>query len=697
MRRALPMLATMPLWLLPGLASAAGVPGEATTLNEVTVTASKLVGETDSATIGTVYSEQFENRPISRPGEILEVVPGLIVTQHSGEGKANQYFLRGYNLDHGTDFAVTVDGFPVNTPTHAHGQGYADTGFFIPELVDSIVYRKGPYYAEYGDFAAAGAADIRYKEHFDENIVEATGGAYGYGRILSVGSLKLGAGELVFGGEYIHYDGPYDLKESFNKGNAVLRYSQHYDGGGFHLSASGYSSRNSSPDQIPQRAVRQRIIGEYSFLDPTDGGRTHRVNFGAGFDQKLGPGALTVAAYAFRYRLELYSDFTYFLDDPVNGDQFNQSDKRNVYGGSAIYKWTASLFGRPLENEVGLQTRYDDVRSLGLYRTVARRRIGTTSLSDVQEWSGAAFAQGTIHLTDWLRFTAGVRADHFDFNVNNNLAANSGSANKKLVSPKGALVFGPFSKTEFFINAGQGYHSNDARGTVEHVVPGSNPAEAADPVTPLSPARGVDLGLRTALIPKVQIAASVFRLSTTSELTYSGDAGTTEATGSAVRYGGELAIYARPLPHLVVDADVAYTRARYNDAVEVTDAGGTVTGSGTYVPQAVQGVAAVGLTYESPQGWDAALRIRYFGPRPLVEDNSQRSRSTTVVNLGAGYRFGRGFKITGQITNLFNSHDHDIDYYYTSRLRNEPAQGVNDEHFHPIEPINGRLILSYSY
>ena len=681
-----------PLMSLPLLATAAGVPGAAVKLDPVLVTADQqLVGETDSATIGTVYAEQFENRPISRTGELLEVVPGLIVTQHSGEGKANQYFLRGYNLDHGTDFAIFVDGLPVNTPTHAHGQGYADNGFMIPELVESIEYRKGPYYAQYGDFAVAGAAEIRYKDKLDQNVVEATGGAFGYGRLLNVGSHKLGAGDLVYGAEYVHYDGPYDLGQNYNKGNLVLRYSERTADGGYHLAATGYSTRNLSPDQIPQRAVDQGLIGRLGFIDPTDGGYSHRINFSGGFDRQIGPGQLTMAAYAFRYRLELFSNFTYRLDDPVNGDQFNQSDKRNVYGGQASYKLTNQLLDLELHNEIGVQTRYDDIDDVGLYLTRERERLETTTVSDVKEWIGAVYAQSAAHLTPWARVTLGARFDSIDFDVANNNAANTGRASDTLFSPKAALVLGPFEKTEFFVNVGQGFHSNDARGATQTFDPRSG--DAVDPVTPLVAARGIDLGLRTALIPKVQVAASVFRLRSDSELVYVGDAGTTEPFGATERYGGELAIYARPIKYLLVDADLAYTRARFQE--RPLDEDGKVLGR--HVPQAVQGVAALGVTYDSPQGWEAALRLRYFGKRPLNEDASIYSQPTTIVNVGAGYHFSKQLKLSGQITNLFDLKDHDIDYLYSSRLGGEPAEGVEDVHFHPIEPINARLTLSYAY
>lgn len=675
------------------VARAAGVPGEAVELGAVTVRPDELVGEVDSATIGTVYAEQLELRPISRQGEVLEVVPGLIVTQHSGEGKANQYFLRGYNLDHGTDFATTIDGLPVNSRSHAHGQGYSDNSFLIPELVDSVEYRKGPYYADYGDFSAAGAADIRYKERLDRVLVDVTGGAYGYGRALGAGSLPLAGGHLLLALEGVHYDGPYDRHQNFNKGNLVARYARHDDDGGqWHLGLSAYSGTWDSPDQIPARAVPD--IGRLGFIDSTVGGNSHRINLSGGFAQNLGPGRLTVNGYAFRYRLDLYSNFTYFLDDPVDGDQFEQADKRNVFGGSANYQLPGEMFGLKTASEIGLQTQFDDIDDVGLYATRARERRSATTVSDIRELSYAVYGQTGVHLTDWARVTVGARFDVYDFAVDNRSdagtgPANSGTASDTLFSPKFALVLGPFDRTELFFNAGQGFHSNDARGTVQRVDPGSG--DPVDPVSPLVPAVGFDLGLRTAIIPKVQLAASLFTLSSDSELVYVGDAGTTEASGGSRRIGGELGLYWKPLRGLLIDGDLAWTRARFR-AAQQDDNGNRI---GRRVPQAVEGVAAFGLSYRSEQGWDAGIRLRYFGPRALVEDNSVRSNATTVVNLGLGYQLTPRLKITGEVLNLLNSKDHDIDYFYESRLAGEAAP-VADRHFHPVEPINGRLGLRYS-
>ena len=684
---------------------AAGLPTAVRELAPVVVSGDALVGEVDSATIGTIYAEQLELRPISRPGEVLEAVPGLIVTQHSGEGKANQYFLRGYNLDHGTDFATTIDGLPVNSRTHGHGQGYSDNSFLIPELVDSVTYRKGPYYADYGDFSAAGAADIRYKDRLEQRLIELGGGAYGYGRVLSAGSLAIGGGDLLLAFEGLHYDGPYARNQNFNKGNVVARYARRLaDGGRFHIGLGGYSGRWDSPDQIPQRAVDQGLIGQLGFLDPTVGGRSYRINLNGGLEGDLGPGRLVLSGYAYRYRLQLFSNFTYFLDDPVDGDQFEQSDRRNVYGGAARYTLPGRLLGLKTTSDLGLQTQFDAIDDVGLYRTRARQRLSATTVSDVRELSYAVYAQTAAQLADWARVSVGARFDVYDFEVDNRSdagtgPANSGTARDTLFSPKFTLVLGPFARTELFFNAGQGFHSNDARGTVQTRDPracdaSADPADPCAPVAPVSPlvpAVGFDLGLRTAIVPKLQLAFSLFTLSSDSELVYVGDAGTTEASGGSRRVGGELGLYWKPLRGLLIDGDLAWTRARFRDT-QRDDDGQPI---GQRVPQAVEGVAAFGLSYRSGRGWDAGLRLRYFGPRALTEDNRVRSRATTVVNLGLGYLLTPQLKITGEVLNLFDSRDHDIDYFYESRLAEESGP-VADRHFHPVEPINGRVTLRYS-
>jgi outer membrane receptor protein involved in Fe transport len=698
---------------------AGGSAGSVTELEGVTVTG-RLFNGVDSASVGTVYSEQFQYRPLTRPAELMEVVPGLIVTQHSGEGKANQYFLRGFNLDHGTDFASFVDGMPVNLPTHAHGQGYSDLNFMIPELVDSIEYRKGPYYAQYGDFGSAGAADIRYKDSVAAPFIEATGGLNGYARLVNAASYKLAGGDLLYGLEALHYDGPFQQDDNFNKGSGVLRWSRRDADGGFHVEAMGYQAHWDSTDQIPQRAVNEGLVNEFGCIDCSDAGSTYRYSLSGAFDQRLGQGTLNSSAYAIRYHLDLYSDFDYYLDDPAtlgvtlpdpNGPtgQFEQYDTRNIYGGQLSYKLPFDLAGLRFDNELGLQGRYDAIGPSGLYNTQDRVRLLTAVQDHVSESSVALYGQTAARLTQWLRATLGLRYDQYHADVDANIVANSGNASAGITSPKLSVVLGPFNKTELFLNLGKGFHSNDVRGVTEHEQPVSFGAPDGGPATPatfLAASRGADLGLRTALLPHTEIAVSLFVLDLDSELTIDGDTGTTGVGGATRREGVETSVFWRPLPHLTVDADYAYTHARYREPQTVeTNYVPVITPYpadpsphlGSHIAEAVTGVGAVGVTYASPHGWDGAVRLRYFGPRPLNEDSSAVSHSTRLVNASLGYQLTRQLHVSLQATNLFNSKDHDIDYYYASRLKGEPAGGYADDHFHPVEPIDGRLLLNYVY
>lgn len=684
-------------------ATAGGVLADAAQLDAVTVSSTRLFQRVDSATQGTVYAEQFQYRPLTRPAELMEVMPGLIVTQHSGEGKANQYFLRGFNLDHGTDFATTLDDMPVNLRTHAHGQGYTDLNFLIPELVERIDYRKGPYYAQYGDFSAAGAADLRYRQQLDQDFVEATGGGYGYGRLVAAGSQAAYGGHWLYGVEGLHYDGPFDNGDNLNKGSGLLRWSRQREDEELHVELMAYRARWRSTDQIPTRAVTQGLIDDFGCIDCSDAGSSDRYSLSGGWSRRLGEGRIAASLYAVRYRLQLYSDFTYFLNadniaslpgkafEPnpaLPTDQFEQLDRRWIGGGQLRYTRPQTLFGIDGDSELGLQTRYDAIEPVGLYDTQQRQRYYTVSEDRVGEWSGALYAQQRLQPTRWSQLTLGLRHDQYHFDVNASTPANSGARSAGITAPKLALTLGPFANTAFYVNLGKGFHSNDARGVVQTV----NPASAASPTTspaeratPLAAARSVDLGLRTALLPHTQLALSLFRLDLDSELTLAGDDGTTGIGGATRRQGVETALFWRPWQALVVDVDYAWTQARYRG----------VDDSVSHVEEAPTGVAALGISYEAERGFDGALRLRWFGPRTLTEDGSVRSRATTLVNASLGYRFDAHWRLSLQATNLLNSRDHDIDYFYTSRLQGEPAEGVDDAHFHPVEPFNLRMVLRY--
>lgn len=667
------------------VATAAGIPG--VRLEEVLVTAKRveLMGQADSASQGTVLAAQLENRPVLRAGEILEVVPGLIVTQHSGDGKANQYFLRGFNLDHGTDFATRVDGIPVNMPTHAHGQGYSDLNFLIPELVDSVEYKKGTYYAEEGNFSAAGAADIRYRRKLDKPmLLSVSTGQDGYDRALLAGSSQLAGGDLLLGAEYSNNDGPWDLKEGYRKLSGLVKYTRGDADNGFALTVMGYNGRWHSTDQIPLRAVQSGNISRFGAIDPTDGGETHRYSVSGDWWSHIGAGELKVDIFGMDYQLDLISNFTYAID-PINGDQFEQFDQRHVFGGDIAYSQPLPLLGVEGTFKSGVQVRYDDISPVGLYRTQARVRSATIRQDQVKQGSYAAYLSQDFHWTSWLRSEIGARFDYFHFHVQSSLAENSGTTSDSIASPKLSVVFGPWQKTEYFANFGEGFHSNDARGTTITVDPNDG-VTPVDKVNPLVRAVGAEVGLRTALIPKVQLAISLWTLKLDSELLFTGDGGTTEPSRATQRHGVEVGAYYTPIKAVVIDADLAWSRARFTDYDPVGDR----------IPNAVEKVAAVGVTYNSPTGFYGGARLRYFGPAPLIEDDSVRSASTTLVNIEGGYHITSSVRVLVSIFNVFNRKDNDITYYYESQLPGETAP-VADVHFHPVESrtLRAALIMTF--
>jgi len=659
---------------------------------EVTDSTENLIGTADSANEGTVLQEQIEARPAYRIGEKLEVVPGLIVSQHSGEAKANQYYLRGMNLDHGTDLMTTVDGMLVNERTHAHGQGYTDLNFMIPELIGSLQYRKGPYYAAYGDFASAGVVDINYVNTLPEGIASATVGQHNYERALLADSVKLGPGNLLFAFEGVHSDGPWVNPEEFRKYNGVLRYSVGDAQNGFNITAMGYKSLDTATNQIAQRAVDEGLVSRFGTLDPTDAVDALRYSL-SGAWQRTADNSITKAnAYVIVNHLALFSNFTYFLNDPVNGDQFEQSDRRVTTALNASQTWLSKWGGHEVENTVGIQLQNDNI-FVGLNNTSDRQVLSVVRYDHVVESSAGVYFENHFQWFEKFRTVAGIRGDFYRFKVNSDNPANSGTENASIASPKLNLIFGPWAKTECFINAGEGFHSNDARGTTITVVPGTG-VDAnlpAQKVTPLVRSKGFEVGARTAIIPGLQSSLTFFQLKFDSELVFAGDAGTTEAGRPSRRRGFEFANFYKPTPWLTIDADFAYTVARFT----APDPDPTV--QGDHIPGAPEGVGSLSVTVDNLGPWFGSLQLRYFGPRPLIENNSERSKSSTTLNGRIGYKFSKHLLAYLEGFNLFDSKVSNIDYFYTSRLPGEPAEGVADIHFKPMEPLTLRLSVVYYF
>jgi hypothetical protein len=647
------------------------------------------VGTSNAASVGTVTSKLIEHRPTLRPAEVLEFVPGVIVSQHSGDGKANQYYLRGFNLDHGTDFATFVDGMPVNMPTHAHGQGYSDLNWLIPELVDRIRYRKGPYFAEDGDFASAGSARIDLFDALPRGLASLTLGEDRYARALVADSNPLGGGQLLYALELAHNDGPWLNPERFHRTNGVVRYSRTGERSRSTITAMGYAAGWNATDQVPLRAVDTGIIDRFGALDPSDGGNTYRYSVSAAHERRFDDGELKINAYAIRSRLDLFSNFTFFLEHPIDleptgidGDQFEQYEARKVFGLAASRSWNTKLAGADAVNTIGLQARHDRLDPVALYATVARQRAAVTQESTVRETSVGVWAENEAQWLPWLRSVAGIRADRYRFEVASSIAANSGKRSASLVSPKLSLVFGPWRKTEAFVNVGNGFHSNDARGATATVAAKSG--DPVDAVTPLVRSKGSEVGLRTELGPGLQSSLALWQLKLGSELVFVGDAGETEASRASKRRGIEWNNHWIVASWLLLDADFAASRARFADADP----------AGDRIPGAVDKVVSLGATVTERGPWFGHVQLRYFGPRPLVEDSSVRSKATTLAYLRVGYRVQRDLRVALDVFNLFDRRASDIDYFYASRLKGEPAGGVDDLHFHPVEPRRLRLTVT---
>jgi hypothetical protein len=705
-----------------------------------------LIGIAESASEGTVGAAEIQDRPILRSGEILETIPGMIITQHAGGGKANQYFLRGFNLDHGTDFAIFLDGMPLNLPSHAHGEGYADMNTVIPEFVERLNYEKGPYYADVGNYGSVGSADLVFFKTLPANFLEIEGGMYGFGRAVFGVSQKLGSGNLLYGGEAYHDNGPWTHPDNYYKFNGILTYSQGGEANGFSFTARAYRGTWNSSDQIPITAIP--LVGFYGALNPTDGGESQRYSLQGEWHRSSANSETKVTAYGFYYDLNLFSDFTYYLDDPVKGDQFEQQDRRWVAGLDAHHTIFGTWFGHKVANTFGLQVRNDWVHN-GLYRSEDRMRTvkndinacnaqpipecdinpdltavlpADTDLNKFTDTMIGFYVENKIQWKEKFRSVVAFRGDDAIYNVTsltptyvatelpgspvvNFSELNSGTAAKFLPSPKASLIFGPWAKTEFYVQAGFGFHSNDARGATQRAEPISPDYPFPTPSTPipaLVQTKGAEVGVRSSVVPHLQSTLSLWYLHSNSELQQDGDTGGTVASEqSSNRYGVEWANYYTPLEHLAFDFDLADSVARFTE-IDPDDAAYTNLGGGQYpvqgpggtrVPEAVEWVISSGVTLHDYKGFTASLRLRYFGPRDLTSDGIYRSNSTVLLNAEIGYRINNRWSVKAEFWNLLDRLDHDIDYAYTSRITPTATPAFTDV-FHPVEPFQARFGLT---
>jgi TonB family protein len=666
----------------------------------------------------TVRDRDFRLRPIGSVADILRVTPGLLVVQHSGGGKANQYFLRGFDADHGTDIALSVDGIPINMVSHGHGQGYADTNFIIPEIVERVEITKGPYFAEQGDFSTAGSVNFVTKNDFQHSSIGfGVGGAPAYGapayRGLLVASPRLdgtlASVKPLFVADVGRSNGPFANPERFDRYKLFEKVTLGLGSRAtLTVGGSSYSGSWFGSGQIPARAVANGSLSRFSTLDPSEGGDSSRHQFFTSIKARPSERSeINVMTYVGLYRLNIVSNFTGFLNDPDNGDQITQKDRRTFAGGRASYRVVDTVGGVRFDTTFGANLRTDSITN-ALERTRQRELVGRVREARVNETSIGAFAKEEVTPVKWLRFIAGARSDFFSFTVDDALeqpnqaeGGTGGSKGASRLSPKGSVVVTPISRKnvelDLYANYGHGFHSNDARGVVR----------AVSPVTPLTRAIGYEGGARLRLFDRWDLAAAVWRLDLDSETVWIGDEGSTEESGATKRYGGELETRLALSDWLSADLDLTATKSAFVQS----------TGNGSAVALAPRYTWAAGLSARHPTGFRAGVRMYGVGDRPATEDEFLTATGFTVFDLHAGYQ-ARRWDIGLDVENLFDAKYRGAQFATTSRLRNEPSTnapapngtctggsravtngqnfgGCEDVNFSPGYPFTVRLMTTF--
>ena len=658
------------LCLLVGLSAEAHDPDEeALVVQEVRITADRPAAASSQQFIP---DKEYLLQPQGRPAQVLRLIPGFIAVEHSGgAGKADQYFLRGFDADHGTDVAFFSDGMPINFRTHAHGQGYTDLNFIIPETIEGLDVYKGAYLPEFGDFATAGAVNFRSRQVVKEGIVQLAGGQFDTQRYLLMFSATKEKVSTIIAAEGYYTNGPFQNDNRYFRGNLLGKMTLNPTARSeFSLTGTFHKAQWNGSGEIPFRAVTDGTINRFGSIDPSEGGTTirstGRLNYH--YDTPSG-GQFFANAYGQYYKFDLYTNFTFFLNDPVNGDGFQQSDRRVIYGGDTGWRQSFDLFGIPSAVTAGVQARVDNAH-VRLGTQFKRSPLGTTTDTDILEASYAPFLKTEFQPTQWIRLSGGVRSEIFTFDVRNRCPAcaeqPSGRASSGVVLPKANLILGPWFRTELFANYGDGYHSNDARSAV---VPGSSP---------LARAKTYEVGARSKPWGPdgLELIATLWAIDLQSELVFVGDDGTTDIRGPTRRRGVEVAARGQVFGPIDVNGSFTWAKAEFRN--------------GDAIPNAPELTAYGAVILRYPEGLTTQLQATYFGVRPLVEDRSFKSPSWVDVDLSSRYKIpvklshGR-LEAFFFIQNLLNTHWEQATFAFQSRLRNEPA-GVTDLHFVPGNP-----------
>lgn len=609
----------------------------------------------------------FELRPQGRPADILRLIPGLIINQHQGGGKAEQYLIRGFDADHGTDLALFVDGLPVNLRSHAHGQGYADLHFLIPETVKAVDALKGPYFPEYGDFDTAAVVNFVTRDFVEENTVQVSGGSFNTQRYLTLLSPTRDALKTFIAVEGYRSDGPFEHPNGYLRTNIFAKASAMLgEDMKLSLSASHYHAEWHGSGQIPERAVRQGLIDRFGSIDPNEGGITQRTNLNLQYDWKpIENHRLTAHVYGSYYALSLFNDFSLFLNDPVNGDMINQRDRRFLAGFDGQYEVKSRPFEIPVTSTAGFQYRIDTPH---IVLASAVQRHQTDRVQDVQivEQSFSPFVKFDLVPVDKVRLVTGARGDIFTFHgteyINTSAPFVTNDVTRARPNVKANLILGPWAETELFGNFGTGFHSNDARGVL-----------ARPKLDALPTARGYEFGVKTRILPRTEVFATYWFLDLSSELVFNGDDATTDVRGRSHREGLEFGTKVRLLDWLTFTGDFTYTtHAEFVDTHKA-------------VPLAPVWTARADVTARLPWGLSTSLEMRYLGDRPADESRTQTARGYTLFSSTTRYRY-KNFEAFLSIENLTNVDWREAQFFFTSRLPGEPAAGVNDIHFTPGSP-----------
>ena len=700
------------------------------TLQEITVTAQRLelLGFASTASEGVVDDQELQLAPQYRPGQLLETVPGLIVTLHSGEGKANQYLMRGYNLDHGTDLETYVDGMPINQPTHAHGQGYTDLNFMIPELTDQLGYTKGPYYANVGDFGAVGSVRVDYRDTIDDQV-SATAGTLDFQRLFAAGTQALGDGHLLAAVELQHYDGPFVAADDARKDNVLLRYSDGDEKNGYSISAMMYHQLWTNTTDIPIRAITEDLVPDrFGTLDPSDGGRAWRSSLSFNLRETLGEGRLTGSGFFIDNQLHLWNDFTHYLVDPVHGDQEDQFEHRDAFGGQAGYTLPLPLGSIDNTVSAGVLGRND---RLYVGRLPSEDRVPLPPANDPPSFSnedqvylfaGAAWVQTVTKWTSKLRTVLGLREDYQHGTDIDYLAAlheesgpgytgytNGGTAQQALPQPKGSLIYTPTGNLEFYVSAGRGFHSADLRGVNQ-----DTSVDLGLPHTPLlARQEGQEVGVRAAPMPNLTFTFAYYNLWQQSETIIDPDVGEDTAGPASRRYGYEINVTYQINRWLEIYGSYSGDHTHFTHPFD--DGTGHV---GEYITDAPLATGALALYVTNLGPWSGGLNYRYLGNYPLSSGPCVNSAAAQDFgpgytcanaptapgqvdgkgfgewNLDVHYALSGGWSASLGIYNLFNTHAAAAEFWYVDRLPGEPAVGVADVHEHPLEPLMARFTIS---